>query len=381
MYQQSGDLQQELEDLLRLNAPYEFAPNIGSVVLDRIDGFYRRYVVYPSDGARWAHVLWTAHCWLMDCWCRTPRLLFISPEPGSGKTVALKLTACLVPHADYVDDLSPAALYHSIDQQLKLNGGRPTILYDELDSVFGEGKANEAMRRLIDGGHERGGTVNRYMGPKRGRVKFPIFGAMALAGKMGIYDVPPTIRTRSVVVKMHWRTADEVVEKWDFVQTPPEVDALRDLLQFWIEFVHGHALDYRAELPKQLYNRDADVWGPLITVADLAGGNWPERARVTAVTSVTSAGTIHTPSRGLQLLADIRDGFNTSQVDKMFTTGLLAELGSSEDSQWAGLHAKTLAQMLRVYEIEPKVLRIGEQLGRGYEKASFVEIWRRYCPR
>ena len=80
MYQQSGDLQQELEDLLRLNAPYEFEPNIGSIVLDRIDSFYRRYVVYPSDGARWAHVLWTAHCWLMDCWYRTPRLLFISPR-------------------------------------------------------------------------------------------------------------------------------------------------------------------------------------------------------------------------------------------------------------------------------------------------------------
>ena len=217
-----------------------------------------------------------------------------------------------MPHADYVDDLSPAALYHSIDQQMKLNGGRPTILYDELDSVFGEGKTNEAMRRLIDGGHERGGTVNRYLGPKRGRVKFPIFGAMALAGKMGIYDVPPTIRTRSVVIKMHWRTADEVVEKWDFVQTPPEVDALRDLLQFWIEFVHGHALDYRAKLPQQLYNRDADVWGPLIA----GDRRWPssymnQEAAHVYVRQFSSSSSCEARARnedGLQLLAACERG-------------------------------------------------------------------------
>ena len=64
--------------------------------LDLLEGFFKRYVVYPDDHALTAHVLWIPHTYMMDLWDITPRMGFLSAEPGSGKSRALevsKLTA------------------------------------------------------------------------------------------------------------------------------------------------------------------------------------------------------------------------------------------------------------------------------------------------
>jgi hypothetical protein len=210
MSRPDGDLQDTLEYLLRDGARYEFAPDLGCDILDRIDANLARYIIYPRVEARHAHVLWIAHTWLMDCWSVTPRLAFISPEPSSGKTRVLEITKCLVPRADLAVRLTPAYVYHAIDEQMKLDGGRPTFLYDELDTVFGpEAKSThkpEDMRRIIDGGFERGGGINVHMGAKRGNVRFGVFAAMVMAGVLGVYDLPPTVRTRCLIVQMQRRS-------------------------------------------------------------------------------------------------------------------------------------------------------------------------------
>ena len=54
-------------------------------LLDEVELFLDRFVAYPTDHARVAHVLWVAHAHLMDLWESTPRIAFLSPEPGSGK--------------------------------------------------------------------------------------------------------------------------------------------------------------------------------------------------------------------------------------------------------------------------------------------------------
>ena len=119
-----------------------------------------------------------------------------------------------------------------------------------------------------------------------------LYAPMALAGKMGIYDVPETIRTRSILIPMQRRLEDGKVERWNKRIHPVEAEPLRWLLRCWTELIHSDAIDYvgpgRPVLPKGIWNRDADVWEPLLTVAELAGGHWPERARVAAVAAVTA---------------------------------------------------------------------------------------------
>ena len=335
------------------------APNLGSDVLDVIDAFAARFLALPNEHARHTHVLWCAHCWLMDCWEHTPRLLFISPEAGCGKTRALTVTGQLVPRPDHVADLTPAALYHSIDEALELKGGRPTVLFDEFDTVFGSAETgrirNEEMRRLINAGHDRNEKLARKMGKQ---VKlFGLYTPMALAGKMSIDDVPATIRTRSITIPMQRRRPEDKdkIERWNRRIHEAEAEPIRWLLQCWAELVHSYALDYvglnRPVLPKGIEDRDADVWEPLLAVAELAGGHWPERARVAAVAAVAADGVKTTPSPGIELLADIKAVFDQLPGEAIFTTDLLAELAT---------HGPALAQVGR-QEAGPHAARLRDE--------------------
>src|SRR3546814_4118421 len=62
-------------------------------------------------------------------------------------------------------------------------------------------------------------------------------------------------------------------------------------------------------MPDCMADRNADVWGPLFAVADLAGGTWPEAVRMAATDAVLSAKASERPSLGAQLLADIHACF------------------------------------------------------------------------
>ena len=382
-------LAREIEYLILAGATHLDAPDIGSDVLDVIDTFAARFLALPNEHARHALVLWCAHTWLMGCWEHTPRLLFTSPEAGCGKTRALTVTGQLVPRPDHVADLTPAALYHSIDEAMERKGGRPTVLFDELDTVFGSAETgrirNEEMRRLINAGHDRNEKLARKMGKQ---VKlFRLYTPMALAGKMSIAHVPATIRTRSITIPMQRRRPEDKdeIERWIRRIHEAEAEPLRWLLQCWAELVHSHALDYvglnRPVLPKGIEDRDADVWEPLLAVAELAGGHWPERARVAAVAAVAADGVKTTPSPGIELLADIRTVFDRLKVEVIFTKDLLAELAGM-DPRWRRLDGKRLARMLHSYEMNQTNMdqRIGTMVTKGYRREYFEDVWSRYLP-
>src|SRR5262245_58106932 len=98
----------------------------GAQVLDDIRTFLARFVAYPSAHALVAHVLWIVHTWLMAAWESTPRIAFLSPEPGSGKSRALEVTEPLVPRPVHAVNTTPAYLFRKVSDE----AGPPTILYD-----------------------------------------------------------------------------------------------------------------------------------------------------------------------------------------------------------------------------------------------------------
>ena len=54
----------------------------GDLMLRAVYEFLGRFVLYPSEHAQTAHTLWCVHTHLMHLWDTTPRLAFLSPEPG-----------------------------------------------------------------------------------------------------------------------------------------------------------------------------------------------------------------------------------------------------------------------------------------------------------
>src|SRR6516164_8177023 len=151
----------------------------GALLLADVEIFVGRFVIYPSEHAKVAHVLWVAHAHLMDVWDSTPRLAFLSPEPASGKTRALEVTELLVPAPVEAVNVSPAYLFRKVGET------SCTILFDEIDTVFGpKAKENEEIRGLLNAGHRQGAVAGRCV--VRGNVveteEIPAYCAVALAG-------------------------------------------------------------------------------------------------------------------------------------------------------------------------------------------------------
>jgi hypothetical protein len=358
----------------------------GATVLEAVHAFIGRFVAYPSREAHTAHALWIAHAHLMEAWESTPRLAFLSPEPGSGKSRALEITELLVPRPILTVNATPAFVFRRVADE----AGLPTILADEIDTVFGpKARENEELRGFYNAGHRRGAVAGRCV--VKGKVieteELPAYCAVALAG---LGNLPDTILTRCVIVKMRRRAPGETVEPFRRRVHGDEGEALRGKLAAWaieLESVAGQAWP---DMPPGIADRAADVWEPLLTVADLAGGAWPERARVAAVSLVadTMGGQ---GSLGLKLLSDIREAFDDAtdilgaRLDQLPTAVLLEKLNGMEESPWGDLKGKPLdsrklARLLATYEIKPTTIRTGTGTPKGYRREAFHDAWVRYLP-
>lgn len=346
---------------------------LGANLLDRIEAFLSRFVAYPDESARIAHALWVAHAHNMDAWESTPRIAFLSPEPGSGKSRALEITELLVPRPVHAVNTTPAYLFRKVDDE----AGRPTILYDEIDTVFGpRAKDNEDIRGLLNAGHRKGAVAGRckVVGKQILTEELDAYCAVALAG---LDDLPDTLQSRAVVVRMRRRAPDETVEPFRHRIHVFEGNALRDQLAGWAETIPEGVWP---DMPEGVMDRDADVWEALLAVADAAGGDWPRRARNAAVTLVT-ASKAGPPSLGIRLLEDLRTIFADRQA--MFTKDILEALTALDDAPWGDLRGKPidarwLSRHLGRYQVERGSIRIGEQTGKGYKRSDLADPFSRY---
>ena len=347
----------------------------GHNLLADVEKFLGRFVAYPSEAARVAHTLWVAHAHHMDAWESTPRIAFLSPEPGSGKSRALEVTELLVPRPVHAVNTTPAYLFRKVADE----AGPPTLLYDEIDTVFGpRAKDNEDIRGMLNAGHRKGAMAGRCV--VRGKVveteELPAYCAVALAG---LDDLPDTLMSRSIVVRMRRRAPTELVEPFRHRVHAAEGHKLRDSLASWAQSIPEGAWP---AMPTGIEDRNADVWEALLAVADHAGRQWPDRARVSAVTLVTAAKAAH-PSIGVRLLADLKAVFDEHQADRLTTETILTALIAIDDAPWSDIRGKAidargLARRLDKYDVKRTTVRIGELVGKGYKREDLADAWSRY---
>jgi Protein of unknown function (DUF3631) len=353
----------------------------GERVLSTVHEFLGRFVAYPSEHARVAHNLWIIHIHLIHLWENTPRIAFLSPEPASGKTRALEITECLVPRPMEAVNMSPSALFRSVSN----SDGMPTILFDEIDTIFGpRAKDNEDIRGLLNAGHRRGAKT--YRSVARGQqVQVEAIEAFCPVALAGIGWLPDTLMSRSVIVRMRRRHQGESIEPFRRRIHGREGARIRDEIGAWVRSLPNQI--QWPDLPREIQDRAADIWEPLIAVADLAGGKWSTLAREAAVALVFAANDTE-PSLGLKLLADLRTVFNDpafGRAEAMSSKELLEALHRLQESPWGDLKGKPLderglAYRLRQYGVKSKTVRIGSSTPKGYTRADLHDVWLRYLP-
>ena len=128
-------------------------------------------------------------------------------------------------------------------------------------------------------------------------------------------------------------------------------------------------------------DRAADVWEPLIAVADMAGGHWPTTARAAAKALVAQAAEDDADSTNIKLLSDIRDVFaNMVGVSFLKSSVLCDELKKIADSPWSqfDLNPSKLGRRLRDYQIKTGRNTTGSE--RGYRLDDLQDAFERYLP-
>lgn len=343
-------------------------------LLNEIHRKVTKYVTFPAEHHSVVVALWIVHTWVIGAFYVTPRLILDSAEPGSGKTRVLELLALLCRSAKLTLNTTTAALYRRIAAAADEGLPPPTVLQDEADAIFGKTATPQAedLRALFNSGYRSGATVDRCEGDaKNMKVKeYPVFAPVALAGLAG--RMPDTIRTRGVTLHMRRRRPDQKVADFRERDALAEIAPIRQQLQEWAEENEEALAAARPVMPAGVIDRSAEIWEPLLAIADLAGDDWSAQARAACTYFVVdSAADDEKLSLGQRLLRDIKALLEVENTNAMWSAEIISKLTSDPESEWRDLWGKTLdqrrlAKELGKYGVKSKDIRIGLAKNKGY---------------
>ncbi len=361
-------------------------PVPGHLILDQVHDFVTRFSVFPHEHCAPMLALWYAHTWAADAFYITPRLILSSPEPGSGKTRVLEIAQHLTRQPEMTAGGSAAALVRMVA------AGPITVLMDEVDTVFGSGGAgNEEVRGMLNLGYKRTATIPKTKGdPASGFTveRLPIFAPTALAGLAG--RMPDTITTRAITIHLRRRRHDETVEPYREAKVIRQALPIREALSAWMTEIGERLVEAEPHMPAGVDDRPAEIWEPLLAIADEAGGHWPDTARAACTHFVFNQK--NTPSLGVRLLADLRALFTETRTDRMHSAEIITRLRALDDAPWSDLggkplDAQRLARELSSYQVAPLTFQHEGRNGKGYvtyptttqvEQVGLADAWARY---
>lgn len=330
-------------------------------IFDRLRDFFSKYAVLPPHVAE-VLALWVAHTYVSAQFYTTPRIVLSSPVPGSGKTRVLELVGLLCFKPTMTMNATTAAVYRTLSLSPL---APPTIVFDEIDTIFGS-KATpqgEELRALMNSGYKVGAAVLRCDGDNNEPREFPTFAPLIMAGLAG--SLPDTVATRSIIIEMKKRRRGEKVAPYRERKVKAEIEPLREAMVQWLIAQDTVFLDAEPDMPRGVEDRPAEVWEPLLAIADQVGGHWPVTARE-ACKSFVFAPSRKPPSLGVELLSDIRDILGDD--DRIKTVELIDSLRRREESPWKeqDLTARRMAQMLAGYSVKSTDARFSDGTRKGY---------------
>lgn len=353
-------------------------------VADDVTHFLRRYLAcQPAQADILA--LWVIYTWCFGHFPTAAYLAVRSPEPQCGKSLCLELLALLCNEPW----LSAGADSRTIAGRL-LNGDtriRPeedfvhtpphTILLDDCHQAF-HASDRQPLVPLLNSGARASGRYARY------RCEYCVFGPKAFACS-NHDDLPRSLAARCIPIVLHRRKASEGLSRFHRGMPPADTKSLLQRLTDWAE-ANASALAEAADqvpgrLPPGLAPHEADCVEPLLHIADLLGGPWPEKSRA----ALTSVFNLADSSRSVQMLFDVREAFaSKGNPEYLATCDLLSVICGFEHrpwSGWPGNSGRRLATLLQPFGIASRNLRVdAETVLKGYLLRDFHDAWDRYLP-
>jgi hypothetical protein len=276
--------------------------------------------------------------------------------------------------------ISASALFRAIDAH------QISLFADEADNIFSD-KTSELLGIMNSGADKMSAKVMRSTPLEGGEFDTREFNTFAPIGLASIGELPPPLQDRSIVLRLQRANKGERPDRLRLRTRGPLIDIGRQMARY--------AADLTAlpdvNLPGDLFNRIEDCWHPLFQVAQLAGGDWPERCKAAASADLARLEAYDAAGgHNSDLLADIWTVFHQTGKVRMHTTELCAELTAMSESRWSsanrgkpvnGYYLRThLVGFLPVdaEKIEERKWRAGAVQAHGYHERHFEDAFMRY---
>ena len=344
--------------------------------------FLLRYIVFSQPEHADVLALWTMHTWVADQADYTPYIYLHSPVMRCGKTQVQKVVEPLVRNPLRTCNVSEAALYREIEES------HPTLLWDEIDSIFGSRKtfeANENKRALLNAGYERGLRAIRMERGNGGFVKisFDPFSPKILAG---IGKLPDTIVDRSIPILIHRKLKTQPCQKYRR-KDRDSAKPIHDALEVWSKDgdLSKGLRTSQPEMPEFMSDRQEDIWEPLLAIADSIGGSVPELARNAARAicgNDDDLGYSATQLAAIRKVVGDRDQITSADlINGLWDADALPSRFMDGDEPNLKKIGHWLSKFIQSYGGKPaRKLRLGDQTFRGYMASELKPIFNHYCP-
>lgn len=341
----------------------------GAALLDELVDVFNRHMDLPKSAAE-TLALWVMHSHAHDSAQHSPILFISSPTKRCGKTNLLSVLHLLVPKPLSAANVTPATVFRSI------NLWKPTMLIDEADTFISE---KSELRGVLNSGHRRSQAyILRCVGDDNTPKPFSTWSPKAFAG---IGRLPSTLEDRSIIIELRRKLKTVRVER-----VPVRDDAydeLRRKAARWAEDHMARLEQADPKVPSALSDRACDNWTPLLAIAEIAGGEWPDRA---ASSARQLSSRDDDEGEAEMLLQDLRAIFSGEDAEAMWTEAIIEALIEIEGRPWVDLtrgrpiNAHTLARFLKPFHVFPRKMRIdgSRQKRSGYERKRLEPVWQRY---
>ena len=394
-------------------------PVNGAALLTEIADAIGKYVIMDACqrdaaalGAMFAHT--------HDLRDIAPIFFIVSPTKRCGKTRLERVIKRLVPKPLMASSATPAFLARAIEKH------RPTILIDEYDATAaGDQAMSETLRGQLNSSFDRDGAkIGKCVPIPGGGYDEREFSTWAATWIAGIKKIPETVEDRSVVLRLKRKLPGEKVARFR-AKDGRELDILKRKIARFVIDNEQRIRDIEPDMPEALSaagDRAPDAWEPLVAIADVAGGAWPERARNAAL---ALAGVDAAPLDGdidVALLSDIShildacDAFEPTaeqlKNNKQIAVEALEAFRDREDAgkrrlcrivglggeqltnalatfverKWPAwdkgkpMRPHQLARLLGAYGVRSRSLRDGDMVFRGYRRDKLEDAIERYIP-
>jgi putative DNA primase/helicase len=348
--------------------PYSH-PVDGCVLLDSIKEKLQDHVVF-HEGMVELISLYALFTYVYDAFRICPYLTLVSPEKRCGKSTCLTVLMALVYRGLPASNVSSAVIFRAIEEF------KPSFIIDEARFL----RDNKDMQDLVSGGYiKEMAFVLRCDGEDNRMRRFSTWcpKILALIGS----SVSDTIDDRSVIVKMDRKSPQVKVKKIP-LNFYDECLVIRQKCKRWADDNFTKLMMARPQVPESNNDRLTDKIEPLFAIAEIAGGHWPDLIRKSMLKMMRSPD----ESISVLLLQDIKDIFEQSFNDKMFSSDLVDKLKELSERPWSdwhkgkGLTTNGLAQQLKKFKVRSKGIRIEDTIKKGYCLDDFEYDFKRYLP-